>query len=146
MLFENFKMDVQLLSNNAKIPTRGTKESAGLDFYTPIDIIINPWSDILIPLDLKIYITEGYALIMKEKSGIAFKKKCDIGACVIDSDYRGNIHAHLINNSGEYISFLKGDKICQGIIVPIWMGDINLVDKIDGETERGSGGFGSTGR
>lgn len=144
-MFKDFYMNVQLLSENAKVPTRGTKYSAGLDFYTPIGIQIKPRNDILIPLDLIVEIPSRFVLIMKEKSGIAIKKKLNIGAAVIDSDYRGNIHCHLINNSDEIVYFNKGDKICQGIIIPIWLGIPTVVDIISKDTERSDGGFGSTG-
>jgi dUTP pyrophosphatase len=143
--YMNFDLNIELLSDNAKIPTRGTEESAGIDFYTPIDIKIDPRKDILIPLDICIELPKGYALIMKEKSGIAAKKKLDILACVIDSDYRGNIHAHLYNNSDDFVFFEKRDKICQGIIIPIWLGKINVMNIINKNTERKDGGFGSTG-
>jgi dUTP pyrophosphatase len=141
----NFDLNIELLSDNAKEPIRGTEESAGIDFFTPIDVKIEPRKDILIPLDISVEIPKGFAMIMKEKSGIATKKKLDILACVIDSDYRGNVHSHLYNNSDEVVSFEKGDKICQGIIVPVWLGKVNVVDSINRNTERGAGGFGSTG-
>jgi dUTP pyrophosphatase len=144
-MFKDFYLNIELLSENAKEPTRGTIESAGLDFYTPIDVVIPPKGDILIPLDIKIEMPSGYALIMKEKSGIAIKKKLDIGAALVDSDYRGNIHCHLFNNSESLVVFNKGDKVCQGIIVPVWIGHINVVENISTDTERGFGGFGSTG-
>lgn len=145
MIFDNFYLNIQLLSNNARIPTRGTKESAGLDFYTPIDVEIKPRSDILIPLDICIEMPMGFTLIMTEKSGIAFNKKLDILARTIDSDYRGSIHAHLVNNSDNTQYFNKGDKICQGIIIPVWLGKVNVVNFINKDTERGTGGFGHTG-
>ncbi|MDD5651149.1 MAG: dUTP diphosphatase [Candidatus Nanoarchaeia archaeon] len=144
-MFKNFYLNIQLLSENAKMPTRGTKESAGLDFYTPINIIIEPRKDVLIPLDICVEMPQGYTLIMKEKSGIATKKKCDILACVIDSDYRGNVHAHLYNNSDHEVTFTKGDKICQGLVFPVWNGVPKLVNEVDVNTERKDGGFGSTG-
>lgn len=141
----NFNLNVQLLSKDARIPTRGTKESAGIDFYTPIDVSIEPRKDILISLDLCVEIPKGYTLIMKEKSGIAAKKKLDIGGSVIDSDYRGSIHCHLFNNSDDTVFFKKGDKVCQGIIIPVWLGEVDVVSFINKNTERKDGGFGSTG-
>jgi dUTP pyrophosphatase len=144
-MFEDFYLKVQLLSENAKVPTRATKGDAGLDLYTPIDIQINPNSDVLIPLDIRLEFPEGYAFIVKEKSGIATKKKLDIGANLVDANYRGSVHVHLFNNSNEIVSFKKGDKIAQGIIVPIWDGQPIQVREISIETERSVGGFGSTG-
>jgi len=146
MIFNDFYFNVELTSENAKMPTRANEGDAGLDFYTPIDIIIDPMSDCLIPLDIKVEFPKGFALIIKEKSGIATKKKLDVGACVIDSKYRGICHIHLFNNSNKSISFIKGDKIAQGIIVPIWDGQPNKVDYISVNTERSTGGFGSSGK
>lgn len=145
-MFKDFYLRIQLLSKNAKMPTRGTRESAGLDFYTPIEIKIGAREDALVPLDICLEMPNGYVLIMKEKSGIAVKKKLDMGACVIDSDYRGNVHAHLYNNSDDEVILDKGDKICQGIVVPIWNGLPEKVEYIDKNTERKEGGFGSTGK
>lgn len=145
-MFEDFYLNVELLNEDAKIPTRANDTDAGLDFYTPLDIIIRPQNDKLIPLDIKVEFPNGYALIVKEKSGIATKKKCSIGACVIDSEYRGNCMIHLFNFGHERVFFKKGDKIAQGIIVPVWTGQPKLVEKIFIDTDRGEGGFGSTGK
>jgi len=147
-IFKDFYLNVQLLSEEfpqAKIPTRGTKESAGLDFYTPIDITIQPNKDILVPLGIKLEMPAGYALVFLEKSGIATKKKLTVGAKVVDSDYRNIPHAHLINNSDETVTFTAGDKVVQGIITPVWLGDALKVESVNENTERGLGGFGSTG-
>lgn len=145
-MFKNFYLKVQLLSEDAKIPTRATEGDAGLDFYTPIDFEILPESDYLIPLDIRIEFPKGFALIIKEKSGIATKKKLDIGACVIDSQYRGNCHVHLFNNNTvNSVKFNKGDKIAQGIVVAIWDGQPIQVNSIQINTERKDNGFGSTG-
>lgn len=136
---------IKLLSTYAYMPTRGTGESAGLDFYTPIDIIITPGQDVLIPLDLSIELPIGYVLIMKEKSGLAVKKKIIIGASVIDSDYRGNCHAHLFNLSTRPAIFDKGNKICQGLVIPVILTIPIEVEELN-NTRRGGGGFGSTGK
>ena len=138
-------LEIQLIDSNAKMPTRGTEEAAGLDFYTPVNVTIEPRKDVLVPLGLKMKFPKGWAMIFKEKSGIATKKKLDIGACVIDSDYRGIPHAHLINNSDETITFSIGEKIVQGVMVQVWLGNAKQVDNIDENTQRGTGGFGSTG-
>jgi len=144
-MFTNFYLNIQLVSDYAKLPTRASIGDAGLDFYTPIDIKIDPFKDVLIPLDIKIEMPQGFALIIKEKSGIATKKKLSIGACVIDAFYRGVCHVHLFNHSDQEVIFNTGDKIAQGIIVPIWDGQPKQVDEISIDTSRGIGGFGSTG-
>lgn len=139
------KLKVKRLSENAKLPTRGSAGSSGLDVYTPIDVVIKPRGDILIPLDLSFDIPFGWDLCVYNKSGIATKKKLDKGAELIDSDYTGNCHVHMFNNSDDTITFLKGDKIAQLVMRQVWMGDLEEVDDLNKITERGSGGFGSTG-
>lgn len=138
-------LKVKLLSKDAKMPTRGTPGSSGLDVYTPIDVVIMPRADILIPLDLSFDIPFGWDLSVYNKSGIATKKKLDKGAELIDSDYTGNCHIHYFNESDDIVKFNKGDKIGQLVMREVWMGDVIEVDNIDKETERASGGFGSTG-
>lgn len=138
-------LKVKRLSKDAKLPTRGSVGSSGLDVYTPVDVKIEPRSDVLIPLDLSFDIPFGWDLCVYNKSGIATKKKLDKGAELIDSDYTGNCHVHLFNNSDNIITFSKGDKIAQLVMREVWMGEVQEVNEINKVTERGSGGFGSTG-
>jgi len=135
----------QLLSENAKIPERGTKFSSGLDVFSPIDCVVPARGDILIPLDIRFEIPEGYDLTVRNKSGICTKKKLLKGAETIDGDYRGNCHIHFFNHSDSDVHIKKGDKISQLVMREVWLGDIEQVDFIDTDTHRGQGGFGSTG-
>jgi len=137
---------VQLMSENAKLPTRGTNQSAGLDLYTPIDITIPPHGDVMVPLDIRIQLEPNTMMLIRERSSVATKKKVIIGACVIDSDYRGNVIIHLMNISDKEVNFVKGEKIAQGIVFPVIMDIPIQVDEIDIDTSRGEGGFGSTGK
>ena len=138
-------LKIQLIGD-VRAPDRGTKESAGLDFYAPEDFTMPPHSSMTIPLNVRTKIQPGWALKMVEKSGLASKKEIIIGACLIDSDYRGIIHANLFNKSSFFHDFKKGDKIVQGVVMPVWMGTPEIVEEInEDETERGTGGFGSTG-
>ena len=139
------ELKVKLLSERAKMPTRGTPGSSGLDVYTPIDITIKARSDALIPLDLSFDIPYGWDLAVYNKSGVSTKKHLCKGAELIDSDYTGNCHVHLFNHSDYNVCFSAGDKIAQLVMREVWMGDIIQVDEIDKNTDRGSGGFGSTG-
>ena len=143
--FKNFYFNVELCNINAKMPSRSFLTDAGLDLYTPDDIIIEPGKDKLIPLGIKVEFPAGYAMIVKEKSGLATKKKLDVGACVIDAGYRGICHVHLFNNGDELVCFKAGEKVAQAIIVPVWDGQPELVEKVNENTERGAGGFGHTG-
>lgn len=138
------KLKVKLLSDNARMPSRGTPGSSGLDVYTPIDVVVPARGDALIPLDLAFEIPFGWDLSVYNKSGVSTKKKLFKGAELIDSDYRGNCHIHFFNNSDEDVVFHKGDKISQLVMREVWMGDLEEVKELD-QTIRGAGGFGSTG-
>jgi len=135
----------QLLSENAFVPVRGTKVSSGIDVFSPIDVDIQPRKDILIPLDLRFEIPLGWDLSVYNKSGVSTKKKLDKGADLVDGDYRGCIHIHFFNHSDEIVKIKKGDKIAQLVMREVWLGDLLQCDNISTDTERSTGGFGSTG-
>jgi len=143
-MFENFYLNIEMLSRDVKIPTRAHHDDAGIDFYAPNSFEIYPGEDILIPLKLKTEFPKGYVLLFLEKSGISTRKKIDIGAKVIDAGYRGEIHAHLFNNSDYKVIIKKDEKIVQGVITPCWTGYPNVVENISTKTNRGVSGFGST--
>ena len=136
-----------------KTPTRGTKGSAGIDFYVPdnypADIgLIDPGHAVFVPSGISAKVPEGYALIAFNKSGVALKKGLTVGACVVDSDYQGEIHLHLVNTSTKPVRIEAGEKLVQFLLVPVDHCDIEVVDRdtlFQSESQRGSGGFGSTG-
>ena len=136
-------------TRNVKTPQRGTSLSAGIDFFVPEEFVFGnlfPNKAVKIPSGIKVEIPKGHVLIGFNKSGIALKG-LQIGACVIDEDYQGEIHLHLFNVSHEPILIEPGMKIAQFILLPVNYNDIELVKEKDihkVETERGSGGFGST--
>jgi dUTP pyrophosphatase len=133
-------------------PTRGTERSAGIDFYMPDgdnETVIHPHSDVLIPSGIYAEIPKGYMLIFADKSSICTKKKLFIGAKVIDEDYQGEIHIHLINWSNDYVKITPNQKIAQAILVPVNYESVSEYMSKDllwngQKTERGTGGFGST--
>ena len=138
---------------DVKTPTRGTPGSAGIDFYVPNDYPeelceVKPLERYFIPSGIKANVPEGFALIAMNKSGVALKKGLTVGACVVDSDYQGEIHLHLINTSDSTVRIKPGDKLTQFLLVPVDHCDIEVVDAeslFTTQTTRGSGGFGSTG-
>lgn len=81
-MFENFELQVKLVHPNAKVPTRANSGDAGLDIYTPTDVVIAPFADVKIDTGLITAFPHGYALVIKNKSGVATKKKLVVGACV----------------------------------------------------------------
>ena len=138
---------------SVKTPTRGTEGSAGIDFYVPDDY---PQEDceilsgerFFIPSGIKANVPEGFALIAMNKSGVSLKKNLMVGACVVDSDYQGEIHLHLINVGQDNVEICPGDKLVQFLLVPVDHGPVELVSEEDlytSATSRGAGGFGSTG-
>ena len=136
-----------------KTPIRGTAGSAGIDFFVPDDYpanlcVIDPGDRYFIPSGIKANVPEGYALIAMNKSGVSMKKGLMVGACVVDSDYQGEIHLHLINASNKPVTIEPGDKLVQFLLIPVKHCAVAVVDVdelFDEETTRGSGGFGSTG-
>jgi dUTP pyrophosphatase len=139
-------------TRSVKSPARGTRVSAGIDFFVPDDFqsqTIHPQEDILIPSGIRVRVPEGYALIAFNKSGVSTKKKLVAGACVVDEDYTGEVHLHLINSGKEAVTINPGDKILQFILLPVnYAGVLELTHEEYenlGNTERGDGGFGSTG-
>ena len=136
-----------------KTPVRAHDTDAGIDFFVPENFpetTLQPGEDVLIPSGIRVVVPEGYALIAKEKSGVATKKKLTCGASVVDSDYRNQIHIHLFNFSSNLQVIKPGDKIIQFVLIPIGLHQPELInEKLYEElylnTERGLGGFGSTG-
>ena len=143
-----------LKTRDVKDPNRGTPQSAGIDLFIPNDFtpqFIKPGDSILIPSGLKINVPKDHVFIMMNKSGVAVKKHLDVGACVIDEDYQGEIHIHVYNYSNtESIEINPGEKIIQCVLLPVNYASVEVVESEDDlwegkETERGEGGFGSTG-
>lgn len=145
-------MDLSFIkTKEVKSPVRGHYSDAGIDFFVPEDfesIELKPGEDILIDSGIKVIVPRDYALIFKEKSGVAVKKKLTLGASVIDSDYRGVVHFHLFNNGTVPQTISAGEKIVQGIVFPISLCEPKEITEDNYNlncTKRGEGGFGSTG-
>jgi len=140
-------------TRNVKSPVRGTPLSAGIDFFVPNDfpgtVFILPGDGVNIPSGIKMKVPEGYALIFKNKSGVAVKKGLQVGACVVDEDYQGEVHLHVRNISGDVQKIEPGEKLIQGLLVPVSYEDLEEVPDesflFKEKTQRGEGGFGSTG-
>ena len=138
---------------DVKTPTRGTNKSAGLDFYMPEgmgQVVIYPDTYINIPSGIKARIPEGFVLIAFNKSGIALNKKLMVGARVIDEDYQGEIHLHLVNSTKVPIYVYPGEKVLQFILLPVNYENVTVVESENElfdcvNSERGDGKFGSTG-
>lgn len=142
----NFKK----LRDNAKIPTRSTSGSAGMDMYACIteNITIAPGELKIIPTGIAVALpSPDYAVFLYARSGLGVKHGICLGngVGVIDSDYRGEICAGLCNVSDKPYTIQPQERICQMVVAPVVMAQLNEVEDLD-ETDRGEGGFGSTGR
>jgi dUTP pyrophosphatase len=148
LLFKNLtihKMNVALLSPDAKLPTRATIGSAGYDLYSPESGTIQPLQRVLLPLHISIQLPVGTYGQVAPRSGLAVKHGIQVGAGIIDEDYRGNVGVLLFNMSDKPFSYEKGDRVAQLIIKSYESPEIRQVEKLE-ESKRGDGGFGSSGK
>lgn len=159
---------------NVTMPNKAHATDAGIDFYIPNDlnyvvkngkgieiglftytlepmgdtisstaIEIKPHKSCLIPMGVKTSFSSKYALVFFNRSGTATKKHLLRGACIVDSGYRGQLFVNLNNVSDESQYLLPGEKLIQALLLPVPEVDIQE-GKVDANTERGEGGFGST--
>jgi len=141
---ETLKISYKPLSENAKTPSKSTKGSAAFDIYSSSNITIPPHQRLVaINTDISMAIPFGYYGRIAARSGLTLKNKIDIGAGVIDSDYRGEIKPVLIHNDNKHFKINKGDKVAQILIEACPNVTFEQVEKLS-ETQRGTKGFGST--
>lgn len=139
-------LKIKKLNNNATIPTRAHETDAGLDLYSAEEnLSLLPNNVLVVGTGISIEIPEGYYGRIAPKSGLAAQHGVNVLAGVIDSSYRGEIKVVLAKQSGVGgWQFFKGQKIAQLIIEKHYNFPLEIVDEI-GDTDRGDGGFGSTG-
>ena len=144
-----------MLDKGAKMPTRAHPYDAGLDLYAPKEVLIpgteiNPFTydvDIgsaTIDTGVHVEIPEGYTGFIKSKSGLNVKYGLTADG-VIDAHYTGSIAVKLYNHTPDNYRIKAGDKIAQLVILPCLLPELEIVDSLE-DTDRGDGGFGSTGR
>lgn len=146
------QLKVFRVRDNAKLPTRAHDGDAGMDLYycAPITMramAVNPVETVLIPTGIKAEVPKGYMLEIKNKSSIAAKKQLLVGACVVDSGYDGEIFVNLHNTGKQTHWFKDGDKVAQGVLIPVDLCEVVEVseDKLNIDSTRGDGALGSTG-
>jgi dUTP pyrophosphatase len=134
------------LSSDATLPTYKTEGSAGMDLSCSEGFELRPLERKLIGTGIRAAVPEGYEAQVRPRSGLAINKGITLVNTpgTIDSDYRGEIKLILINLGQEAVSFSKGERIGQLVICPVVRADLKVVQNLDG-TNRGEGGFGSTG-
>ena len=139
---------------HVKSPERGTPQSAGIDFFVPSDYcetVVFSNQQVLIPSGIKVKVPEGYALIAFNKSGISTNLQLQVGACVVDEDYQGEVHINVYNRGLNPVVICPDMKLCQFILLPVNYAEpselLSETELYNGtKTKRADGGFGSTGK
>ena len=130
------------------LPVYSSAEAAGADLKACVqeDIILKPGQRDLVPTGLSIQLPAGYEAQIRPRSGLAIKHGISLVNTpgTIDSDYRGEVKIIMINHGSEDFVIRRGDRIAQMVIAPVTHGMFALSDSLDA-TDRGAGGFGSTG-
>lgn len=144
------EIKIKKLKETAVLPTRGSAAAAGYDLYACLDtdsVTIKPNSNVKIGTGLSIAVPDGYFGAIFARSGLAAKENLRPANCVgvADSDYRGEYIVALHNDSDTERVVKNGDRIAQLVIMPFLSVEFTEVDELD-ETQRGAGGFGSTGK
>lgn len=146
-MMQNCEVNIKLLNDEATLPTRGTDGAAGFDIYASEAAMIVRGRTTLVPTGVAMEIPEGFGGFVFPRSGLATKAGVRLSNCVavIDSDYRGELKIPLMVDCGGGYPVKKGDRIAQIVFMPYLKAKLNVVEELS-ETERGTGGFGSTGK
>jgi len=146
----NINIKITQLPHGADLPlpSYATKQSAGMDLLAAVDanLVIKPGERALVPSGIAIALPEGYEAQIRPRSGLAFKQGLTVANApgTIDADYRGEIKALLINLGQEPVTITRGMRMAQMVVAEFTQAQWQQVDSLE-DTERGAGGFGSTG-
>jgi dUTP pyrophosphatase len=143
-------MEIKIINKSTNpLPEYATSDSAGLDIRAFLNnsVVLLPLERKLIPTGLYLEIPRGYEVQIRPRSGFAFKQGVTVlnSPGTIDADYRGEIGVLLINLSSEPVTIESGDRVAQMVVAPYVQATLTTVETLT-ETERGAGGFGSTGK
>lgn len=145
----DISVEIKKLRPEAQLPTRGSQQAAGYDLHACLssDLAIAPGATVLVGTGLAFALPQGYFGGVFARSGLSVKQGLRPANCVgvIDSDYRGECMVALHNDSAETRTVCHGDRIAQLVVLPYLPANFCEVDELDA-TQRGQGGFGSTGR
>lgn len=137
-------LKVKKLSPDATLPTRGSTGAVGYDLYSSMDTCVALKNRALVDTGISITLPPGTYGRVAPRSGLAVKKGIQVGAGVIDPDYTGEVKVLLFNDGEGHFIIKKGDRIAQLIVERCETPQIEEVTVLE-DTERGEGGFGSTG-
>lgn len=144
------KLKIKQLRPNAILPKYAKPGDAGMDlcacFDDKLSENIHPGDRLLINTGIAVAVPDGYEMQIRPRSGLALSKGITVlnSPGTIDSGYRGEIGVILLNAGNELISIKSGERIAQAVICPVARAELVMCDELD-QTERGEGGFGSTG-
>lgn len=140
-------VEIKRLDERAIIPIYSTKDSSGMDISILDDVTIEPGKTIVAPTGLAFAIPRGYEIQVRPRSGLSLKTGLRLpnSPGTIDSDYRGDLGIIMQNTSNKVLEFKAGERVAQLVLNFVPKMKLKIVDELS-ETERGSGGFGSTGK
>ncbi len=141
------RMEIKRLDPGLPLPRYAHQGDAGLDLYATTEVTLQPHQRELIPTGIAVAIPEGYAGFVQPRSGLAIRHGLSLVNTpgLIDSHYRGEIKVIAVNlDASAPITISRGDKVAQLVVQPVATVELAEVDLLD-STERGEGGFGSTG-
>jgi dUTP pyrophosphatase len=136
---------VKRLHPDAQLPKYGRPGDAGLDLHAAEDVTLVPHEQRIVKTGIALAIPPGAVGLVWDRSGMAAKNGVKTMAGVIDHTYRGELGVVLVNVTNRPYDVKKGDRVAQLLVQPIHTADVQEVDDLD-ETNRGDGGFGSSGR
>lgn len=141
------QLKIKKLHPDAIVPVYASEGAACFDLHSVCSGEIGPYGEIAIATGLALEIPSGHCLKVYSRSGHGFKNGIVLinGTGIIDSDYRGDLIVGLRNTSHYRFEFRAGDRIAQAMLVPVECVTFELADELS-DTERGTGGFGSTGK
>lgn len=138
-------MDLQQLDFDLPVPSSAHPGDAGLDLYAACDAVVTG-ETVLIPTGVAVAVPDGHVGLVCPRSGLSKWGVTVANAPgVVDSGYRGELMVRLTTTSSTPYQVTRGDRIAQLLVIPALRPEVTVVDDLDG-TERGAGGFGSTGR
>jgi dUTP pyrophosphatase len=141
------RVPLQQLDPGLSLPAQAHPGDAGVDLVAAESVTIGPGERVTVPTGVAVAIPEGFAGLVTPRSGLAHRHGLGVvnAPGVVDSGYRGEIRVILINHGSECVSIARGDRIAQLLVVPVAAVTFELVTDLT-PSERGAGGFGSTGR
>jgi dUTP pyrophosphatase len=142
------QVEIQKLSEGASVPRYATLDAGAFDLHANEDGLVCPGMSRTFGTGLAFAVPDGHVMLLFSRSGHALKNRVRLGNCVgvIDADYRGEVKVVLTcEPGGQTLRVQPGDRIAQGMIIPVPRAEFAVVDQL-ADTARGAGGFGSTGK